>query len=85
MEKEKHIQIHIPKINSKIVALLAVLAMTLFCASGILNKADHALADLWYQEVQASAGDIVLIEIDETTLEESGPFQDWNRPLMAEL
>ena len=85
MEKEKHIQIHIPKINSKVVALLAVLAMTLFCASGILNKADHALADLWYQEVQASAGDIVLIEIDETTLEEYGPFQDWNRPLMAEL
>lgn len=84
MEKETHIQLHIPKLNSKIVALLAVLAMTLFCASGILNKADQALSDLWYQEAQASAGDVVLVEIDQTALEAYGPFQDWDRTIMAD-
>ena len=84
MEKTQ-IQLRIPKINSKFVALLAVVAMTLLCASGILNKMDNTFSDLWYQEAQASAGDIVLIEIDETTLDAYGPFQEWNRPMMAEI
>ena len=76
---------HFPKINSKVWALLAVLAMTMFCASGILNKTDLALSDLWYQEAQASSGDIVLVSIDQTALDRYGPFQEWNRSVLADV
>ena len=70
--------------KKKLWTLAAVVAMTLFCASGLLNEADWKAADLWYQEPQASAGDIVLVEIDETTLDAYGPFQDWDRTIIAD-
>jgi len=70
--------------KKKLWALAAIIGMTLLCASGLLNDVDHKAADLWYQEPQASAGDIVLVEIDETTLDAYGPFQDWDRTIFAD-
>ncbi len=72
------------KYRSKLLALAAVILMTAFCGLGILDKADRELADLWYQEAQASAGDIVLVEINQDALDQYGPFQDWDRSIIAE-
>ena len=72
------------KIKSKLWALVAVVAMVVICGFGLLDKADWTMADRWYQEPQASGGDIVLVEIDQATLEAYGPFKDWDRTIMAD-
>ena len=72
------------KIKSKLWALVAVVAMVVICGFGLLDKADWTMADRWYQEPQASGGDIVLVEIDQATLEAYGPFKDWDRTILAD-
>lgn len=84
MEKQMKKNMHFPKISKKIWALAAVFLMTAICGLGLLDTADRSLSDRWYQEAQASGGDIVLVEINQTTLEAYGPFQDWDRTIMAD-
>lgn len=62
---------------------LAAAALTCFAASGILDTANLAVSDAWYQERRASDGEIVLIGIDQKALEEIGPFNQWGRDISA--
>ena len=65
--------------------IVAAAASVLLCLlAGLTDKEDHRFADMWYQERSASDGDIVLVEIDQRSLEEIGPFQDWGRGVIAE-
>ena len=42
----------------------------MLAASGLLDKADLSLSDLWYQSRSASDGKIVIVGIDQRALEE---------------
>lgn len=62
---------------------LAAAAITLLAASGLLNRADWAAADGWYQSRSAPEEDIVLVGIDQRAVDEIGPYQEWGRDVIA--
>ena len=66
-----------------LLAALAAAAMTLLAASGLLDNADWAAADAWYQVRSAPEEDIVLVGIDQRALDEIGPYQEWGRDIIA--
>ena len=57
--------------------------MTLLAASGILNRADLAVSDAFYQSRSASDGEIVLVGIDQKALDAIGPYSQWGRDIIA--
>lgn len=67
-------------VGSVIGALFAGL-----CVSGILYAADAYVADALYQHPAPQSGDIVLINIDQKSLDELGPFASWGRALMGDV
>lgn len=67
------------------VCLLAAAAMTALCGSGLLYRPDNALSDRLYQKPQALDGNIAILEIDQRSLDELGPIQNWGRGLMADI
>ena len=70
-------------------ALLAgVLAAALFagiCASNIMYAQDTYLSDALYQKPSPQDGQIVLINIDQASLDALGPFPAWGRALMGDV
>lgn len=64
-------------------ALMAA-ALTAFSRSGLLFTADSALSDRLYQRPQALDDRIVLVGIDQRSLEALGRFQDWDRDVLAQ-
>ncbi|MCR4673859.1 MAG: adenylate/guanylate cyclase domain-containing protein [Lachnospiraceae bacterium] len=50
---------------------------------GALDWLDHRVGDSMFQKQEASSGKIVVIGIDEEALQEYGPFQNWDRSIMA--
>ena len=61
-----------------------VLAVCVFF-SGVLNRIEINLSDIFFQSESPLSGDIALIEIDAKSLEELGPFQSWKRSYMADV
>ena len=53
-----------------------VLAVCVFF-SGVLNRIEINLSDIFFQSESPLSGDIALIEIDAKSLEELGPFQSF--------
>ena len=66
-----------------VTALLSALAVALICAAGALNRPDKWLQDTLYEHPEAVSGDVVVIGIDEEALEELGPYNTWDRNVMA--
>lgn len=64
-------------------SLLSAAALTLLCASGLLSAAEGWAADRLYQHPGAADGEIVVIGIDQRSLDELGPYP-WPRSYMAE-
>ena len=68
--------------------LAGVLAAALFsgiCASNIMYAQDTYVADALYQHATPQDGQIVLINIDQKSLDALGPFQSWGRALMGDV
>lgn len=64
--------------------LAAAVVSGLICfAAGMADQEDFRLSDLWYQEQTAADGNIVLVEIDQQSLQKIGPFQSWGRGVIA--
>ncbi len=71
--------------NSIIISLLASLLVTLIIAAGgVLDNADTWVADTWYQSPRALDGEIIVIGIDDKSIEEIGPYNTWGRDIMAQ-
>lgn len=66
----------IPEILSCIAALLIL--------SGVFKDADLALSDRIYQRRQATDGNIVIVGIDQKALDTYGPYQNWDRFVIAD-
>ena len=64
-------------------ALLGATLMTSIAASGILLKPDRFVQDILFQNARVSSSDIIVIGIDENALAELGPYNTWDRNVMA--
>lgn len=59
------------------------LIMTLLAGVGTLKRADKRLQDALFQRPSGTSEDIVIIGIDDKALEELGPYNTWERGVMA--
>ena len=71
------------KYRKFLIMALAAGLVTALMASGILDHADLAVSDRFYQSRSASDGEIVLVGIDQKALEDIGPYSQWGREVMA--
>lgn len=71
------------KSRQLLIALVSALAVALVCGAGALNRPDKWLQDTLYEHPEAVSGDVVVIGIDEKALEELGPYNTWDRSVMA--
>ncbi len=66
-----------------ITVLGAVAVMLLFGVWGITGDFDRWAQDMLYQTPEALDGEIIVIGIDDKTLDELGPYNNWDRTVMA--
>lgn len=67
-----------------VLAALAIAAlMTLSAGLGLLETADWAVSDAWYQDPLLFDGEIVLVGIDQKAIEDIGPYDEWGREIVA--
>lgn len=71
------------KYRKFLIMALAAGLVTALMASGVLDHADLAVSDRFYQRRSASDGEIVLVGIDQKALEDIGPYSQWGRDVMA--
>ena len=64
-------------------ALIASALITALIGAGILRRVDRWAQDWMFQQPGATSPEIVIIGIDEEALEELGPYQNWDRNVMA--
>ncbi|MCR5546600.1 MAG: adenylate/guanylate cyclase domain-containing protein [Lachnospiraceae bacterium] len=70
----------IKQISAAAIVAALVTGLTYF---GAFEWLDHRLGDSMFQKQEASSGKIVVVGIDEEALQEYGPFQNWDRSIMA--
>lgn len=71
---------HLPTL----ITLGAAAAITLLTGVlGILDRPDSYIADALYQHPKALDGKIIVIGIDEKAIEKIGPYNTWDRNIMA--
>ncbi len=71
------------KIRTAAISLAIATVFTALVGLGILYRLDRWVEDAWYQEPRAISGDVLVIGIDEKALEQFGPYNTWNRGIMA--
>ena len=64
-------------------SLITSLVVTAVIGAGALRRVDRWAQDSMFQQPGATSADIVIIGIDEEALEELGPYQTWDRNVMA--
>ncbi len=70
-------------LSEAIVALAAAALVTLVIGGGLLDKLDGMAQDALYQQPMALSGEIILIGIDDRSIEQFGPYNTWDRGIMA--
>ena len=67
-----------------LVSIAAAGLVTLLIGTlGVLNKPDRWMQDALFQSPKALDGNIIVIGIDDQALEEIGPYNTWDRSVMA--
>lgn len=69
--------------KSLITAAAGSILVTAILGGGLLQRPDKWVQDTLYQRGGVSSGDIVIIGIDEDALAELGPYNTWDRNVMA--
>ena len=71
--------------NDIIISLITATLITLIAWSGILRYPDRWLQDIFFQTPTSDivSDDIVIIGIDDKALKELGPYDSWDRTIMA--
>lgn len=64
--------------------LFAALVITLVFSTGILSDIDNAVSDALYQRPRATDGEVIVIAMDQRSLEALGPMP-WPRSYMAQV
>lgn len=66
-----------------IISLTGSLLVTLIAATGALQRPDRWVSDFIFQSPQLVSGDIIIIGIDDKTISELGPYNNWDRNVMS--
>ena len=66
-----------------LTAFLAAILLTALAATGLFNHSDQAVSDRLYQKAGTAASDIVVVGLDQASLDALGPLP-WPRNYMAE-
>lgn len=66
-----------------IFPLAAALLVTVLVGLGVLKRVDRWMQDWLFQRPGVPSGDIVIIGIDEEAMEILGPYNTWDRNIMA--
>ena len=86
MKQQKIIRSYLkrPKYRSLAIAFFVLTVLyTLAVYFKVLNRVDKWVQDVVFQKPQAISGDVVIIGIDDESLEELGPYNSWDRHVMA--
>lgn len=73
------------KNRNLIFALVCALAVTFLCGAGVFRRLDTWMQDALFQKPCAVPGDIVIIGIDEKDFNILGPYNTWDRNVMASV
>lgn len=73
------------KKRAVLYSILCGLFFAGLCVSNLLYAQDSFVADALYQREVPQDGNIVLINIDQKSLDALGPFQGWGRALMGDV
>lgn len=65
------------------ISLAIALIMTILIGSGLQSRPDKWFQDALYQRPSMPSTDIVIIGIDENALERLGPYNTWDRSIIA--
>ena len=72
------------EVMKKWIGIIAAVVTTLLIGVfGIINRPDRWAEDALYQRPRALDGSIIVIGIDDKALEEIGPYNTWDRNVMA--
>lgn len=85
MKKNTTPRTKLPAWRTILAGLVAALFFAGICASNIMYAQNCYVSDALYQKAQPVDGEIVLINIDQRSLEELGPFPTWGRALMGDV
>ena len=66
-----------------LLSVLGALAVTILCGAGFLNRVDKWMQDSLYQHRGAVSRDIVIFGIDDEAFDLLGPYNTWDRNIMA--
>ena len=73
------------KAKPYLIALVSALAATAIISWGVLYRVDKWTQDWLYQHPGVTSGDIVIIGIDDEALDILGPYNTWDRNIMASV
>ena len=71
------------KLRNLILSIAVAAAFTLLAWLGLFQRPDKWIADSLFQRKSYLSGDIIIIGIDDITLSEIGPYNKWDRTVMA--
>ena len=71
------------KVKPYLLSFAAALLVTAIIALGALQRPDKWIQDRLYQQGGVPSGDIIIIGIDEEALDALGPYNTWDRNVMA--
>ena len=71
------------KYKNLIFSLAGALIVTFLCGVGIFDRPDKWVQDALFQTPYAVPGDIVIVGIDDNDLRNFGPYNTWDRSIMA--
>ena len=66
-----------------LISFVAALLVTLVIGGGAIRRLDRWMQDWFYQRPGLTSGDIVIIGIDDEAFEVLGPYNTWDRNIMA--
>lgn len=69
--------------NLAILFFILTVLYTIAVYFKVVNRADKWIQDALFQKPQAVSGDVVIISIDDETLEHIGAYNTWDRNVMA--
>ena len=73
-----------PLIRALAISLAgAILVTAIIGFTGLLNRLDGMAQDALYQQPNALSGEIIMICIDDKALDQFGPYNTWDRNIMA--
>ena len=71
------------KLKNRLYPLTAALLITILIGAGAIRRVDRWVQDWLFQRRGVTSSDIILIGIDEYALRELGPYNSWDRNVMA--